>query len=455
MLPAPKRPPNGDDSQTRPVLIEEDETLTRVCWSDSLDSDEETHLFETRRMRRKDAAAFALPPPGAPPQRRPPRASPAKPQLSVRMPVRPPVHVRPSLPSVPPPPSQPVLWRIPDEPQVGDTPVPHSSGVRASRAREAPIQIPDADVPPPSRPSRTVPPPAPSRAARAAATQLVVSTPGAETAAVTTVAPPVAARASVPQEPLVQLQHTEPRMFHQPVASPIPEGWSDCWVAAPSSVPPPTVRHLSVPPHPLASPPAWMRSALPALVCFLSLLTGLAIAFVVFLGWAPPAIAVSSAAESARSVSDRAYDAWDDAQEVDDDKAAPAETPAEKSAASSEPAARPAPPRAFAQAPRAKAAQKEKEKASEKKAKAKEEPEPEAKASGPGGTININSLPSSKAILDGRPVGNTPVMGLPVDAGPHTVTFVHPKYGKASVSVRVSPGQTAVAAHRFPFRRGE
>ena len=447
MQPAPKRPPNGDDSQTRPVLIEEDETLTRVCWSDSLDSDEETQLFETRRMRRKDAAAFALPTPGALPQRRPPRASPAKPQLSVRIPVAP--HVRPTLPSVPPPPSQPVLWRIPDEPQVGDTPVPNSSGVRASRMREAPIQIPDAD---PSRPSRTTPPPVPSRAARAAATQLVVSTPGAETAAVTTSAPPAAARSSVPQEPLVQLQHTEPRMFHQPVASPIPEGWSDCWVAAPSSAPPPTVRHLSMPPHPLVSPPAWMRTVLPALVCLLSLLTGLAIAFIVFLGWAPAAIVDSSAADSARNVSDRVYDEWAAAQEADEgQEAAPAEKPA-----ASAPAARQAQPRAFAPAPRAKREKPaEKAKASEKKAKAKEEPEPEAKAGGPGGTININSLPSSKAILDGRPVGNTPVMGLPVDAGPHTVTFVHPKYGKASVSVRVTPGQTAVAAHRFPFRRGE
>lgn len=66
------------------------------------------------------------------------------------------------------------------------------------------------------------------------------------------------------------------------------------------------------------------------------------------------------------------------------------------------------------------------------------------------GTLNVNSIPVSNAILDGRPLGSTPKMGLSVAAGPHTVVFVHPEYGRKSVAVTVEAGQTAIAATRFP-----
>jgi len=66
------------------------------------------------------------------------------------------------------------------------------------------------------------------------------------------------------------------------------------------------------------------------------------------------------------------------------------------------------------------------------------------------GTLNVNSIPVSNAILDGRPLGSTPKMGLSVAAGAHTVVFVHPEHGRKVVAVTVEAGQTAIAATRFP-----
>jgi serine/threonine-protein kinase len=65
------------------------------------------------------------------------------------------------------------------------------------------------------------------------------------------------------------------------------------------------------------------------------------------------------------------------------------------------------------------------------------------------GTLNINSIPVSKVVLDGRPLGSTPKVGVSVPAGPHTITFIHPEKGKATVSVTVKAGETKTAAHKF------
>lgn len=72
-----------------------------------------------------------------------------------------------------------------------------------------------------------------------------------------------------------------------------------------------------------------------------------------------------------------------------------------------------------------------------------------AAASG-SGTLNINSIPVSHIILDGRPLGTTPKTGIHVSAGTHTVVFVDPQYGRKVRTVRVSSGGTAVAAVKFP-----
>jgi eukaryotic-like serine/threonine-protein kinase len=66
------------------------------------------------------------------------------------------------------------------------------------------------------------------------------------------------------------------------------------------------------------------------------------------------------------------------------------------------------------------------------------------------GTLNINSIPVSNVILDGRPLGTTPKVGLSVPAGNHTVVFVHAEHGRKVRSVSVPAGGTATAAVRFP-----
>jgi serine/threonine protein kinase len=79
--------------------------------------------------------------------------------------------------------------------------------------------------------------------------------------------------------------------------------------------------------------------------------------------------------------------------------------------------------------------------------------EPPAKTAEPpatgNGTLNINSIPVSKVVLDGRPLGSTPKVGVSVPAGSHTVTFIHPELGKKSVTVQVKPGETKTAAVKF------
>jgi PEGA domain len=75
---------------------------------------------------------------------------------------------------------------------------------------------------------------------------------------------------------------------------------------------------------------------------------------------------------------------------------------------------------------------------------------PPAAASASGqGTLNINSSPISSVILDGRPLGQTPKIGIKVKPGTHTVVFVHPQHGRKAQTVTVASGQTAVAVARF------
>lgn len=81
-------------------------------------------------------------------------------------------------------------------------------------------------------------------------------------------------------------------------------------------------------------------------------------------------------------------------------------------------------------------------------------PEPTAEpvaAAPPSGTgfLNINSIPASRVLLDGSPLGETPKTGVSVSAGTHTVTFIHSELGKKSVSVKVGPGETKTASVRL------
>jgi hypothetical protein len=65
------------------------------------------------------------------------------------------------------------------------------------------------------------------------------------------------------------------------------------------------------------------------------------------------------------------------------------------------------------------------------------------------GTLNINSIPRSTVVLDGRPLGMTPQMGISVPAGPHSVVFVHPELGRKVGGATVKAGGTATVAVRF------
>jgi serine/threonine protein kinase len=65
------------------------------------------------------------------------------------------------------------------------------------------------------------------------------------------------------------------------------------------------------------------------------------------------------------------------------------------------------------------------------------------------GFLHMNSIPVSKVVLDGRPLGDTPKVSFPVPPGSHRVDFIHPKLGKRHVTVLVKAGETKTAAVKF------
>ena len=64
------------------------------------------------------------------------------------------------------------------------------------------------------------------------------------------------------------------------------------------------------------------------------------------------------------------------------------------------------------------------------------------------GTINVTSNPPSNVVLDGHPLGKAPRL-IQVPVGIHSVVFIHPLYGRQSLSVNVSAGRTAAASADF------
>jgi hypothetical protein len=66
--------------------------------------------------------------------------------------------------------------------------------------------------------------------------------------------------------------------------------------------------------------------------------------------------------------------------------------------------------------------------------------------SGGEGFLNINSIPASSIVLDGKPIGNTPKLKYSVSPGAHTVLFVNSEQGfKKTVNVTVGAGETKPA----------
>lgn len=66
-----------------------------------------------------------------------------------------------------------------------------------------------------------------------------------------------------------------------------------------------------------------------------------------------------------------------------------------------------------------------------------------------GALLNLNSVPISNVVLDGRPVGSTPLLGVQVSPGPHSVTFVHPELGRRSATIEVGLGERKAVVVRF------
>ena len=119
------------------------------------------------------------------------------------------------------------------------------------------------------------------------------------------------------------------------------------------------------------------------------------------------------------------------------------------SAAAAAPRA-PAPPVAFAP-PVAKEPAPPTAKAAAKEPTAAPEPAKEAKKDAPAAAagdtaLKINSLPASSIVLDGKPIGVTPQLHVPVTPGTHTILFVNSEQSlKKTISVEVKAGETKAA----------
>lgn len=73
--------------------------------------------------------------------------------------------------------------------------------------------------------------------------------------------------------------------------------------------------------------------------------------------------------------------------------------------------------------------------------------EPAAAAGGSGEAfLNINSLPASTVVLDGKPLGATPRLKVQVSPGSHTILFINSELSlKKSITVQVGAGETKAA----------
>jgi len=76
-------------------------------------------------------------------------------------------------------------------------------------------------------------------------------------------------------------------------------------------------------------------------------------------------------------------------------------------------------------------------------------PTPKPAATG-NGTLNLNAIPPSNVVLDGRPMGQTPRMNVSVPPGAHTIVFVNSEHGRKTKSITVEAGKSATVVVRFP-----
>lgn len=63
--------------------------------------------------------------------------------------------------------------------------------------------------------------------------------------------------------------------------------------------------------------------------------------------------------------------------------------------------------------------------------------------------VNFNTIPVSNVVLDGLPIGKTPMVNRPLPPGPHTVMFHLSTHQRKSFSFTLKPGETKTVYHRF------
>src|SRR5262245_53345593 len=65
-------------------------------------------------------------------------------------------------------------------------------------------------------------------------------------------------------------------------------------------------------------------------------------------------------------------------------------------------------------------------------------------------TIEVYCNPPTPILVDGKPVGTSPLKGVKVTPGKHDVTFADPKEGNRTMSVTVGPGENQVVTSDRP-----
>jgi hypothetical protein len=80
-------------------------------------------------------------------------------------------------------------------------------------------------------------------------------------------------------------------------------------------------------------------------------------------------------------------------------------------------------------------------------------PEENAEPADDSGTLDVISDEPTKVLLDGKPIGTTPVTGYKVAPGSHDVTFVDERRGNRTMAVTIEPSQShTVKADNAPTK---
>lgn len=80
-------------------------------------------------------------------------------------------------------------------------------------------------------------------------------------------------------------------------------------------------------------------------------------------------------------------------------------------------------------------------------------PEENAEPTDDSGTLDVIADEPTQILLDGKPIGTTPVTGYRVAPGSHDVTFVDTRRGNRTMAVTIEPSQShTVKADNAPTR---